>query len=64
LRLFGYLGEAPAELVAERHELFSGLAHSYDQQRSLAARVPESTLRLTPVSVGDAPANWRELIGG
>lgn len=54
LRLFGFLGGAPEELVEARERLFAGISHDYWQQRDLADLVPESTLRLTPAEVGAA----------
>lgn len=56
LGLFGFLGEAPADLVAERRKLFRGAAHDYWDQRVLAHRVPESALRLSPGAVRTDPA--------
>ncbi|MGH9170429.1 MAG: hypothetical protein ACRD0Z_06110 [Acidimicrobiales bacterium] len=67
LCLFGFLGEAPAELVEARGRAFGGSHHDYWQQRDLADFVPESTLRLTPAAVRDLlgvdPSSWRTLSG-
>lgn len=62
-RLWGFLGEAPADLVAYRKPLFAGAAHHYWDQREIVDLVPESTLRLTPAEVGQRLSNWRELLG-
>lgn len=60
--LFGYLAEAPHELVEFRRPLFAGLAHSYDAQRRLVDSVPAAALRLRPDEVRDV-AEWRARLG-
>ncbi|MDQ3756389.1 MAG: hypothetical protein M3394_00845 [Actinomycetota bacterium] len=60
--LFGFLGGAPIELVTFRKPLFESASHHYHEQRAIADRVPEETLRLTPVEVRDLLPSWRELI--
>jgi hypothetical protein len=62
LVLFGFLGEAPDELVAWRNPLFQSAARHYDQQRRIVAAVPESTLRLTPEQVRTQWTGWRTLL--
>ena len=61
--LFGFLGEAPEDLVEGRREIFAGAGHHYWQTRWIADRVPEATLRLTPAQVGQSLGSWRELMG-
>lgn len=65
--IWGFLDERPpADLLAERHHRFEGLAHAqhYTEARELADLVPESTLRMTPQQVDAAyPGRWRELVG-
>lgn len=66
--IWGFFDEAPpAELLARRAELFEGVGnvlHHYAEGRSIADRVPESTLRLTPAQAAAAyPTQWRELTG-
>jgi hypothetical protein len=67
LTIWGFLDPAPpAELVDLRVERFEGVGnpHHYDEVRSIADAVPESTLRSTPVQVSEAyPAQWRSLLG-
>ena len=66
LELFGFLGEADAELVAWRRDQFAGAAghHGYHVKLGLAALVPEETLRRTPAAVASArAANWRSPLG-
>ncbi len=60
--LWGFLGDAPADLVEYRMPLFQGVSHDYDRQREIAERVAESTLRLTPAGVRQLLADWRELL--
>jgi hypothetical protein len=63
-RLWGYLGDAPEDLVNLRVPLFAGASHQYWDQRMIADRVPDSTLRMTPAEVARRlPTDWRQLIG-
>lgn len=62
--LWGFLGDAPAELVEFRRPFFQALEHHYEDQRAIAAQVPEATLRLPLAQVKARwPAEWRELLG-
>lgn len=67
LVLFGFLGEAPEELVARRRGLFGGAAHDYWAQRRIAHLVPESTLRMSvpglAAKLGSPSGDWSELAG-
>jgi hypothetical protein len=58
LNLWGFLGDAPADVVAARRAAFSSLSHDYAAQRALVDSVPEETLRKSPdeVRVGGGPA--------
>ena len=60
--LWGFLGGAPADLIAARRPLFSACSHHYWDQRTIADAVPESTLRLTPKDVAARLADWRSLL--
>lgn len=60
--LWGFLGDAPVELVDFRKPLFAGAAHHYWDQRAIVDRVPESTLRLTPAPVRSRLSDWRTLL--
>jgi hypothetical protein len=62
LTLFGFLGGAPADLIAWRTPRFSAVAHHYDGQRRLVAAVPEPTLRMTADQVREKLSGWRELL--
>lgn len=61
--LFGYLDDAPADLVAWRRPAFAGASHDYWDQRAIVDRVPESTFRLTPADVRRRLGEWRNLVG-
>ena len=62
-RVWGFLGDAPAELIALRAPLFEAASHHYWDQRAIVDRVPEATLRLSHQTVASRfPADWRELI--
>jgi hypothetical protein len=60
--LWGFLGGAPAELVAYRAPLFRGAAHHYADQRAIVDRVREDTFRLSPADVRGRLASWREML--
>lgn len=65
LTVWGFLGEAPKELVALRKPLFAEVSHPhhYAEQRRIADLVPEATLRMTPQQVTEAHrAGWRTLL--
>jgi hypothetical protein len=60
--LWGFIGDAPADLVAFRQPLFMGAAHEYWEQRRIVDRVKESTLRMTVVQVRAALNDWKGLL--
>lgn len=57
--VLGYLGGAPADLVAFRVPLLQGAAHSYWVQRDVVDKVAPPTLHLTPAQAGAKLAEWR-----
>lgn len=67
LTLFGYLGEAPRELVELRRGLFDEVHHStihYFAAREIADLVPEATLRMSTDEVAAAcAADWKSALG-
>jgi hypothetical protein len=48
LALWGFLVDAPSELVAARRRDFSSVSHDYAAQRALVDGIPEESLRLSP----------------
>jgi hypothetical protein len=60
--LWGYLGDAPAELVDGRVPLFRGASHHYWDQRRIVDSVAEPALRLTPAEVRAELGRWRSLL--
>jgi hypothetical protein len=48
LSLWGFLDEAPTELLAARRAAFSSISHDYVAQRQLVDAVPEEILLLSP----------------
>lgn len=59
--VFGYLGDAPPDLVEFRVPLLRGAAHDYWTQRAVVDRVAEPTLRLTPAEAHARLPEWRSL---
>lgn len=65
--IWGFLGEAPADLVAYRQRMFEDVAnpHHYVEQRRIADAVPDEVLRRTPEQIAEAHrARWRNLLPG
>lgn len=63
-RIWGFLGEAPAELLTFRQPRFEAVAHRYADQRAVVDQVPMSTLELLPGEVARRfPSEWRALLG-
>jgi hypothetical protein len=65
LTVWGFLGDAPADLVALRKPRFEEVSHPhhYAEQRHLADVVKETALRMTPQQVTEAHrADWRQLL--
>lgn len=59
--VYGYLGDAPADLVEFRTPLIQGAGHDYWRQRDAVDRVAESALRSTPEKVRASLSDWRSL---
>ena len=60
--LFGFLGDAPTDLVAWRKPMFDAVAHRYFDGRRIADCVPDATLRLSPADVRARINEWRSLV--
>lgn len=66
LTVWGFLAEAPTELVDLRRDLFEEVAHPHDYANlaHIVHLVPEATLRMAPTEVSEAHrADWRALLG-
>ncbi len=67
LSVWGFLGDAPDDLVDYRRPLFAELHHTtihYFGVRTIADLVPEDTLRMTPDAVASAHAkDWKGPLG-
>lgn len=60
--LWGFLGDAPADLVETRGPLFRSAGYHYKAQRVIADCVTDETLRLSPEAVAERLGHWRELL--
>jgi hypothetical protein len=61
--IFGFFGNAPADLVDYRQQAFQAISHNYVAQRALADQIPASTLALNPGDVREPSEQWRDLLG-
>jgi hypothetical protein len=65
LTVWGFLGDAPPDLIAYRQPLFAEVVspHHYPEQRRVVDLVPDEVLLKTPDEVADAHrADWRSLL--
>jgi hypothetical protein len=60
--VWGFLGDAPADLIKYRLGLFPGAGHDYDRQRRIADLVADETLRLTPAAAAARLSDWKTLL--
>lgn len=60
--LWGFLGEAPADLVQWRQPLFRGAAEHYWDQRVIVDAVKPEALRLTPAQAREDLSNWKDYL--
>jgi hypothetical protein len=63
IALFGFEGDAPADLIAERTRRFRSVAHDYAVQRDLVDSVPGPSLLLRADEVAARTSEWRALLG-
>jgi hypothetical protein len=63
LALFGWLGDAPAELVEWRRLAVAGIAHDYPRLNALVETIPEGVIRSTPADIRGRLGEWRQLLG-
>jgi hypothetical protein len=65
LTIWGYLTEAPDDLLQIRRPLFEEVsnAHHYNEQRRVVDLVPEQSLRLSPAeAAAQHDADWQSLL--
>jgi len=65
LTVWGFLGDAPPDLIAYRQPLFAEVSnpHHYPELRRVVDLVPDDVLRRTPEQVAnDHRADWRSLL--
>lgn len=62
LVLFGFLGDAPEDLIAWRTPMFQAAGHDCYSQRRIVDSVAEEALMLTPDQVRERLADWRTLV--
>ncbi len=65
LTIWGFLGEAPGELVEQRKHLFEEVSnpHHYGEARRIVDLIPDEVLRMSPAQVTEAHRrDWRSLL--
>lgn len=65
LTIWGFLGDAPPDLIAYRQPLFAEVSnpHHYAEQRRIVDLVPDEVLRLSPEQVAERHrTDWRSLL--
>jgi hypothetical protein len=65
LTVWGFLGDAPPDLIAFRQPLFAEVAsaYNYPEQRRVVDLVPDDVLRRTPDEIAEAHrSDWRSLL--
>ncbi|MGC8466033.1 MAG: hypothetical protein ACP5O0_08925 [Acidimicrobiales bacterium] len=60
LAIFGYLMDAPEDLIKLRRGFIDGIGHDYYLQRTLADLIPEELLRLRLHDLTDVVGIWSE----
>jgi hypothetical protein len=60
--LFGFLGEAPDDLLEFRRPYFDAASHDYWDQRDITDLVSEETLALSPAQVRSQLGEWRSML--
>jgi len=61
--LFGWLGDAPADLVEWRRKAVVDAGHDYARRVSLVEAIPEWVIRQRPDQVRERMADWKHLLG-
>lgn len=63
LSLFGWLGDAPPDLVEWRRLAVAGISHDYPRRIGLVEAIPEAVIRQKPEEVRGRLEEWRHLLG-
>ncbi len=63
LILFGWLGEAPSELVEWRRLAVAGIGHDYPRRIRLIEAIPDAVIRQAPDQLRGGLGDWRHLLG-
>ena len=63
LTLFGWLGDAPADLVEWRRLAVAGISHDYPRRIALVEAIPEWVIRQPPDQIRERRSDWRHLLG-
>jgi hypothetical protein len=61
--LFGWLGDAPADLVEWRRLAVAGIGHDYPRRVGLIETIPEWVMRQRLDQVRERMSDWRHLLG-
>ncbi|HEV7536926.1 MAG TPA: hypothetical protein VGP90_14895, partial [Acidimicrobiia bacterium] len=61
--LFGWMGEAPAELVEWRRLAVAGVSHDYARRVGLVEAIPETVVKQRPDEIRARLSDWRRLLG-
>jgi hypothetical protein len=63
LTVFGWLGDAPADLVEWRRLAMAGIGHHYPRLITLVEAIPEAVIGSKPEEVRGRLGEWRQLVG-
>ena len=63
LTLFGWLDDAPPDLIEWRRLAVAGIAHDYPRRITLVEAIPEAVIRQKPDEVLARLGEWRQLLG-
>ena len=61
--LFGWMGEAPAELVEWRRLTVAGVSHDYARRVGLVEAIPETHVKQRADEIRGRLSDWRQLLG-
>jgi hypothetical protein len=63
LTLFGWLDDAPPDLIEWRRLAVAGIGHDYPRRITLVEAIPEAVIRQRPDEVLARLGEWRQLLG-